>query len=66
MGYKRFYWPVLVIPVCRMGRPRSFKLYQQSWTIDIFEPIEAIAMTPWEWENSQSPLVEYARNGQVL
>lgn len=27
------------------------------------EPIEAVALTPREWENGESVVVEYARNG---
>ena len=33
---------------------------------EIFEPIEALAMTSDEWEEGASPLVEYARTGQVI
>lgn len=33
---------------------------------EIFEPIEAIAMTSEEWEKEDSPIVSYARNGEVL
>ncbi len=33
---------------------------------DVFQPIEAIAMTPDEWEAGNSLIVDYARNGEVL
>jgi predicted nucleotidyltransferase len=32
----------------------------------VFEPIEAIAMTPDEWQRGDSLIVDYARNGQVV
>jgi predicted nucleotidyltransferase len=33
---------------------------------EIFEPIEAVSFTPEEWETSDSFLVDYARNGEVV
>lgn len=33
---------------------------------DIFAPIEAVAMTPEEWESGDSFVVDFARNGEVL
>ena len=33
---------------------------------DVFEPIEAIALTPEEWENRESAIVEYARTGEIV
>ena len=33
---------------------------------EIFEPIEAIAMTPEEWERGESVVCEYAREGAVV
>ena len=33
---------------------------------DLFEPIEAVAMTPVEWDKAESPVVHYARNGEVV
>ena len=33
---------------------------------DVFEPIEAIALTPEEWENRESAIVDYARNGEIV
>ena len=30
---------------------------------EIFGPIEAVALTPDEWEKSDSPIVEFARTG---
>jgi predicted nucleotidyltransferase len=33
---------------------------------EVFEPIEAIAMTFEEWEKGSSPLISFARTGQVL
>ena len=30
----------------------------------VFEPIEAVAMTPEEWQRGDSLIVDYARNGQ--
>lgn len=32
----------------------------------VFKPIEAVAMTPEEWINGQSPLVDYAADGEVV
>ena len=32
----------------------------------IFEPIEAVAMTPEEWERGDSFIVDYAKNGKIL
>lgn len=31
-----------------------------------FVPIEAVALTPGEWERGESVIVEFARNGEVL
>jgi len=33
---------------------------------EIFEPIEAIPMTPAEWERGDSMIVEYAKKGEVV
>jgi predicted nucleotidyltransferase len=33
---------------------------------EIFAPIEAVAMTPEEWERGDSIIVEFARSGEVL
>ena len=33
---------------------------------EVFEPIEAIAMTPEEWERKESPVVDYAKDGEVI
>ncbi len=33
---------------------------------EIFEPIEAFSFTPNEWETSDSFLVDYAKDGEVL
>ncbi|MCX7044518.1 MAG: nucleotidyltransferase domain-containing protein [Candidatus Sumerlaeota bacterium] len=33
---------------------------------EVFEPIEAIAMTPSEWESGESIIAEYARDGEVI
>ena len=33
---------------------------------DVFEPIEAVAMTPEEWETSDSPLADFARGGEPV
>ena len=32
----------------------------------IFQPIEAIPMTPAEWEKGDSMIVEFAKNGEVV
>ncbi|MBI5233302.1 MAG: nucleotidyltransferase domain-containing protein [Deltaproteobacteria bacterium] len=32
----------------------------------VFEPIEAIAMTPEEWERGESDIVEYSKTGTVV
>jgi len=31
---------------------------------EIWEPVEAVAMTPEEWERGDSTIVEYAKNGE--
>jgi len=33
---------------------------------EVFEPIEAIAMTPEEWEKKDSFISDYARKGEVV
>jgi predicted nucleotidyltransferase len=33
---------------------------------EIFAPVEAVAMTPEEWERGDSFIVDVARNGEVL
>jgi predicted nucleotidyltransferase len=33
---------------------------------EVFEPIEAVAMTSPEWYRGESSVVEYARNGEVV
>lgn len=33
---------------------------------EVFAPIEAIAMTPKEWENKESMIVDYAKHGEVV
>jgi predicted nucleotidyltransferase len=32
----------------------------------VFEPIEAVAMTPAEWESGDSRIIDYARHGEVV
>jgi predicted nucleotidyltransferase len=32
----------------------------------VFQPIEAIAVTPQEWQDGQSRIIDYARNGEVV
>ena len=32
----------------------------------VFEPIEAVAMTPEEWKRGDSLIADYARNGHVV
>jgi predicted nucleotidyltransferase len=32
----------------------------------IFQPIEAVAMTPEEWERADSLIVDYAKGGEVV
>ena len=32
----------------------------------VFEPIEAVAMTPQEWKSGDSLIADYARNGEVV
>jgi len=34
--------------------------------VAVFKPIEAIAMTPEEWQSGDSLIVDYARNGEVV
>jgi predicted nucleotidyltransferase len=33
---------------------------------EVFEPIEAVAMTPGEWERRESMIVDYAEKGEVV
>jgi len=33
---------------------------------EVFQPIEAVAMTPDEWAKGESLIVEYAKNGEVI
>lgn len=33
---------------------------------EVFEPIEAIALTPEEWENGDSAIVQYSKAGKVV
>jgi hypothetical protein len=33
---------------------------------DLFEPIEAVAVAPEEWDRGESMLVEYAKAGEVV
>ena len=33
---------------------------------EVFEPIEAVALTPEEWDKGDSEIVEYARSGEVV
>jgi predicted nucleotidyltransferase len=33
---------------------------------EVFEPIEAVAMTPQEWQAGDSIIVDYASNGEVV
>jgi predicted nucleotidyltransferase len=32
----------------------------------VFKPIEAVAMTPEEWDRGDSLIVDFARNGEVV
>ena len=32
----------------------------------VFKPIEAVAMTPQEWQSDDSFIADYARNGEVV
>jgi predicted nucleotidyltransferase len=32
----------------------------------VFEPIEAVGVTPEEWEKGESQIVEYARSGEIV
>jgi predicted nucleotidyltransferase len=34
--------------------------------VAVFKPIEAVAMTPQEWQSGDSLIVDYARNGEVV
>ncbi|MGA7105197.1 MAG: hypothetical protein WBX49_07615 [Candidatus Deferrimicrobiaceae bacterium] len=33
---------------------------------EIFAPLDAVALTPDEWERGESFVVDFARNGEVL
>ena len=32
----------------------------------VFAPIQAVAMTPQEWESKESPICEFAQKGEVI
>ena len=32
----------------------------------VFQPIEAVAMTPQEWDSKESPVCEFASQGEVI
>ena len=32
----------------------------------VFQPIEAVAMTPQEWNSNESPICEFAKDGEVV
>jgi hypothetical protein len=33
---------------------------------DVFEPIEATAFAPQEWQSRESSIVDFAKNGEVV
>ena len=33
---------------------------------EVFEPIEAVALTPEEWDKGEATVVEYARSGEIV
>jgi predicted nucleotidyltransferase len=33
---------------------------------EVFEPIEAVGLTPEEWDKGDSAIVEYAKSGEVV
>ncbi len=33
---------------------------------EVFEPIEAVALTVEEWEKGESTIAEYAKKGEVI
>ncbi|MBI5970612.1 MAG: nucleotidyltransferase domain-containing protein [Deltaproteobacteria bacterium] len=33
---------------------------------EVFEPIEAVAMTPEEWRKGDSSIAEYSKNGEIV
>lgn len=33
---------------------------------EVFEPIEAVAITPEEWEKGESEIIEYSKAGEVV
>lgn len=33
---------------------------------EVFEPIEAVALTPEEWDKGESTIVDYAKSGEVI
>ncbi len=33
---------------------------------EVFEPIEAVALTSEEWEKGESTIAEYARDGEII
>ncbi len=35
-------------------------------TCDVWKPVEAVAMTPEEWERGDSMIVDFARDGEVV
>jgi len=46
------------VPSLHFHRTRSY--------YEIFAPLEAVAMTPDEWERGDSFISDFARNGEVL
>ena len=32
----------------------------------VFAPIQAVAMTPQEWESKESPVCDFAQNGEII
>jgi len=44
----------------------AFLASEDASYIDLFAPVEAVAMTPEEWERGDSFVADFARNGEVL
>jgi predicted nucleotidyltransferase len=58
---------LVVISTDFIGKDYWERIHVLSAAISIvFQPIEAVAMTPEEWQSGDSLIADYARNGEVV
>lgn len=50
----------------RSGDQNGDRSKWKDLTYEVFEPIEAVALTPEEWEKGQSAIVECAKGGEII